>query len=1071
MTLDTVGICYRTIAESVIKTYENRNIRQYEPSAEVKPLETTRIPIGTEELFQFGSLRKYGTITRGGSFGNRQNLLVNSSLNLQIEGAVSENLNVSAVITDQNIPYQPDGNTQQIRDFDNVFIKLYNEKFAVTAGDIVLQNESASDYFLRFYKNVQGLQATYSGNTNEWKHRAKISGAISKGKFASTVLAAIDGLSGPYKLRGSSGERFIVVLANSEKVFLDGVRLDRGFDRDYVIDYNLGEITFSNHIVITQFSRIRVDFEYAEQFYSRFNFSASQEVSNDKVKLFAGYYREQANPNTNFGFIINADDRAQLQGIGDNVDQAFVTGFDTVAFDANSILYQLKDTVDMDENMQMIFEYATAPNLKLSSITFSEVGFGNGDYILRQNTSNGRIYRWISPRGGVSQGNYRAGAFIPLPNSRQMINVGGEVRLSSYETLFSEGAFSNTDLNLYSDRDDNDNHGIGYYGGIRTIGRTAFLRNYRWEGSMAMEYNDKDFTFIDRYRPIEFDRNWDLNTDTLEKAGDVILLAKASLKKNDRNKVEYMINWRNRQRSVNGWQHGLILNQQIGNVRLLSANSYLTNDQRETSSTWVQSRSDISFHKFFVTPGYAFQLDENTLSEQDSVINSRMHFRANEFYLTNKDSSRHSYRITYTLRKDNLPVNGRIEPFLLSKNLNARYSVAGKRSNIFFDFNYRSIKDQIGLSTAQSEIVNGRLGWWGNYLRKHIQQNLSFSTGNSRELRREFVYLPVRIGEGTHTWRDTDGDGVQNLNEFFEAINPDERDFVKIFTPTDDYITSFQTFYTHTIDAKMPLSWRRRRGFIAFFSKFSMNINLNINFRITSNRYIDRINPFGVSLTDENLLSTQDDKRYTFFYNRNGRGFAGDLSHQTSDAKQLLTQGFEFRERENWITNMKVDLSEATILRVTSTLGSLVNNSDFLDSRNFKIISSSCKPQLIWKPTNSLRLIGSFELESKRNELLETSVEESKIQTYQTELTWNKVSKGSLRSSFAWVRIDFTGDPTTYLAYLLLNALQPGFNQTWQISWNQKISKGMQLSLLYNGRKSEKTTPIHSGNVQLTAFL
>ena len=55
--------------------------------------------------------------------------------------------------------------------------------------------------------------------------------------------------------------------------------MERGFDRDYVIDYNLGEITFNNHIVITQFTIIRVDFEYAEQFYSRSNLSAFQSIS------------------------------------------------------------------------------------------------------------------------------------------------------------------------------------------------------------------------------------------------------------------------------------------------------------------------------------------------------------------------------------------------------------------------------------------------------------------------------------------------------------------------------------------------------------------------------------------------------------------------------------------------------------------------------------------------------------------------------------------------------------------------------------------------------------------------
>ena len=117
-----------------------------------------------------------------------------------------------------------------------------------------------------------------------------------------------------------------------------------------------------------------------------------------------------------------------------------------------------------------------------------------------------------------------------------------------------------------------------------------------------------------------------------------------------------------------------------------------------------------------------------------------------------------------------------------------------------------------------------------------------------------------------------------------------------------------------------------------------------------------------------------------------------------------------------------------------------------------------------------LRLIGSYERKTRRNEFTESSLESALSKVYKTELTWNQAGKGSLRGTFSIVQIEFTGDPSSYLGYLLLDALQPGTNQTWQLNWQQKISKGMQLSLLYNGRKSEDASAIHTGNVQVTAF-
>ena len=1066
----TVEVCYRVLATALIMPLQNRDIKTYDDARPIREIIQRNPVVEKEELFDFGGVQKYGAISRGVSFGNRQSLFVNSTLNLQMEGKLDENLNISAVITDQNIPYQPEGNTQQIRDFDNVFIELYNDKFDLTAGDIVLQQPENSGYFLRYFKNVQGLQVSYRGQTGGWKHESRVSGALSKGKFNSALIDPIDGLSGPYKLRGPNGERFIIVLANSEKVFIDGKRMERGFDRDYVIDYNLGEITFNNHIVITQFTIIRVDFEYAEQFYSRSNISAHQSIANEKVKVFANYYRERDNPNTSFGFSLNEADLTQLRGIGDDVDQAFITGFDSVQFSENRILYIQKDTIDNDGATQTIFEYSTDDSERLFSASFTDVGLGNGDYVLSQTTANGRIYEWVSPQGGQSQGNYQAGSFIPLPNSRQMITVGGAVQLTDYESVKTEVAFSNTDRNLYSNLQDDDNVSRGYFASVETKGRPAFVEGYQWVGSMSMELDEANFTFIDRYRPILFDRDWNYNPTIAESEQDLILFIKGGIRKNDANRFEASLNRRKRASFIDGWQQQLDFNQEIANIKLVSSHFLLNNKQIDRNTDWVRSRSDLSYRKWKVAPGYIFDMDQNEIAVGDSIVSTLMHYQAHEAYLVSTDSSKSTYRIGYQLRKDRLPVDGSMVDYLFSKNLNASYAINAGNTSLVADFNYRKVEDKLGLNVGQDEVINGRINWVQSMLRKNLRSNFSLATGNSRELRREFIYLPVATGEGTHTWRDTNGDGVQDLNEFFEAINPDERNFAKIFTPTDDYITSFQTFYLHTIDARLPSAWRNHGGMRRFASRLSANVNFNVNFKTTSESYADRLNPFAITLDDDELVSTQNARRYTLFYNRNGRGFGGDFTYQTSDNKQLLVQGFETREKREWISNAKVDLNAAYTFRLTTTIGSLLNQSDFLNSRNFEIISNSYRPQLIWQPSNTLRVIGSYERKTKRNELLESSSESTTSKIYMTELTWNKAGIGSVRGTFSVVNIDFQGDPTSYLGYLLLDALQPGTNQTWQLNWQQKLTKGMQISLLYNGRKSEDAGAIHTGNVQVTAF-
>jgi hypothetical protein len=66
--------------------------------------------------------------------------------------------------------------------------------------------------------------------------------------------------------------------------------------------------------------------------------------------------------------------------------------------------------------------------------------------------------------------------------------------------------------------------------------------------------------------------------------------------------------------------------------------------------------------------------------------------------------------------------------------------------------------------------------------------------------------------------------------------------------------------------------------------------------------------------------------------------------------------------------------------------------------------------------------------------------------------------------------IDFVGNSNTPVAYEMLEALQPGSNMVWNFTLQKKILQGLQLSMVYEGRKSEERAAVHIGRMQVSAL-
>lgn len=1069
-----VELCYRAFPIQVGDTYSSRDreeyfedISSYQEAASKEEVKSDVIP--EESLFATENLQKMGAISRSVSFGNTQNVFVNSSLNLQLDGQITDDINIQAVIADQNIPFQPEGNTQQIRDFDNVYIRLYNDDFDLTAGDVVLSNQDA--YFLRYYKNVQGGKATFNYNSAGGKATTSLAASVAKGQFASIQIEPIEGVQGPYRIRGPNDERFVIVMANSERIFLDGKQLQRGFDRDYVIDYNQAEITFNPNVLITKFTRIRVDYEYADQNYSRSILGVRHDQEWDRWSLTSEFYREKDNRNQPLAFTLTDEDKQLLSDAGDQASLAGISGVDSVGYSPDRVLYALRDTV-VDDQIIEYYAYSKDPDAAVFTVTFSEVGQNNGNYITMESGINGRIYEWVAPVNGLPQGNFAPITVIPTPNQRQMWNNQVRYQIDQYQQIYTDIAFSNQDKNLFASIDNEDNNGFGIKSGY-AVSDLPISKNYDLSGEVSYEFNDQYFKPIDRFRYIEFDRDWSYTpVDSIPFIDERIMTAGIALLKDQDHYLDYKLVTRQKSDYFSGTQHYFNVGQSLGPLYHKSDVFLLNSEQADIGSRWSRWTADTYIKTAIARPGYLYTVDRNEVYQlsTDSVFRTAMNFREHMVYLTSADSSANEWRISYAQREDQLPVEGNLLPQNDSRTLmlSGRY-LFNNRQRISYNFTYRELENLLNPDLEDEVTTMGRLDWSGRFLDRLLSTELTYALANSRELRREFIFIPVANGEGTHTWRDDNGDGIQDLTEFYLAVNPDERNYIKVFVPTDEYVTAYNNIFNIRVSLDAPRKWKSQGGVKSLLGYLSNVTSIARDRKVTSDADENRYNPFG-TINDANLLSNRENLRTTFFINRGNPKFGIEAGYSQLGNRQLLTNGIESRNLNTWSFNSRMNIKREFTLQFGYDRGDRQNASDVQENRNYLIDFNKIAPQLTWQPSPEFRLLGSYELRNQTNIGEENKDEFSIINEFKGELRWAKAIERTVSATFRVVDINFEGEENSPIGYELLEALRPGTNYTWNLQWQQRILNGLQMSLGYEGRKSPNQNVVNIGRMQITAL-
>ncbi|PWG06155.1 hypothetical protein [Polaribacter aquimarinus] len=999
----------------------------------------------TADIKLFEGLQTRGFITRGLTSGNNQNAVTNSSLDLEISGKLSKNVTLKANIFDTNIPIQQNGYSQNLSDFDRVYVEMFTDNWRVRAGDISLKNEES--YFMPIGKQIAGLRVEANVNKNL---KVAASGAVVRGKFNTYYVNGKEGNQGPYKIFGVNNEPAILIIEGSEVVFINGVPIEEGEDKDYTINYNLAEITFNTTFPITNDMRIAIDFQYADRNYTRFLTYEEVEYKSNKWNISGYFYSENDAKNQPIQQSLTDAQKQILADAGDNTDAMVTPSAFVDAFDENKVLYK-----KVINGVFETFEYSQNPNDELYFVTFTNVGQNRGDYNLDRSTAVGNIFVYA----GVNQGSYNPIIRLTAPNKYQAFVFKTNYDSQKKTKINLEVAVSNNDANLFSVKDDANNVAPAI-----KVDWQQILIDKKWQlkSTISHEFVQNNFNTEQGWETVEFNRDWNILTNNATKN---YFQSEISLQSKKNDFVLYRFNHLNYPNTFNGNKHEFQSKMILKKTTFYLNGSFLENTSTSEDNSFfiAKAKAEHDFNKKWLGAFINFETNSRQNINTKEFINTSHRFKEYEGYFGIGDTTKVFAKLGFNYRNNDsiksnafTEINNRKTLYLNSK------LIQNKKTNLSLYANYRLTENQF---SEDEKTLNSKVVFNQKLFKNFININTVYETSSGNVAQQEYIYVKTEPGLGYYTWIDYNNNGIQDFDEFEIAEFQDQASYLRLPKPNLRFIATQRAKFTQSLTLN-PRVWTYKKGIHKILSKFYNQSFLSVENEQKRIGNSFNFNPFNF---DENkLIGLNFNLRNSLYFNRGLQDYSVTYTYGKNRNKQQFLIG----NQENNLQLHQIDFAHKfKTFWLFELIGKVSENdlqTENFNNRNYLIKTNEIQPKISFLYNQNNRFTAFYHLKNKKNKLQD--FETLSQQKFGVEYFYISKNKNQISANANVFLNDFNGNTNSPVAYQMLEGLQSGKNYTWNVLFNQKLSNFLNLNLSYLGRKSENSKTIHTGSVQLKAI-